>query len=119
MIKDKGYENRSLAIADMIRDHLVEHWQGAGEFDAVGTIMIAYNPRDGQVRSTITRMQEKYLATIVSALRVQSDVRSCVEVLIVRGRSSAIKTLADRLIGAKGVKHGRLSLTATPENLRG
>ena len=47
MIKEKGYENRSLAIADMIRDHLVEHWQGAGEFDAVGTIMIGY---DGAVK---------------------------------------------------------------------
>ena len=46
MIKEKGYENRSLAIADMIRDGLVEHWQASGEFDAIGTILIAYNPRD-------------------------------------------------------------------------
>lgn len=119
MIKEKGYENRSLAIADMIRDHLVEHWQGVGEFDAVGTIMIGYDPRDAQVRATFSELQEQYLDTIVSTLRVQSDVRSCVEVLVVRGKASVIKTLADRLIGAKGVKHGKLSITAAPKDLAG
>lgn len=117
MIREKGYENRSLAIADMIRDHLVEHWQVAGEFDAVGTIMIAYDPRDAHVRVTLTELQETYLDSIVSTLRVQSDVKSCVEVLIARGKASAIKTLADRLIAAKGVQHGKLSLSAAPNDV--
>lgn len=119
MIKEKGYENRSLAIADMIRDHLVEHWQGAGEFDAVGTIMIGYDPRDAQVRARCSELQEQFLDTIVSTMHVQSDLRSCVDVLVVRGKAAVIKTLADRLIGAKGVKHGKLSLTAAPRNLAG
>ena len=119
MIKEKGYENRSLAIADMIRDHLVEHWQGAGEFDAVGTIMIGYDPRDAQARAKFSELQEEYLATIVSTLHVHSDARSCVDIVVARGRASVIKTLADRLIGAKGVKHGKLSITAAPKDLAG
>lgn len=119
MIKEKGYENRSLAIADMIRDHLVEHWQGAGEFEAVGTVMIGYDPRDAQVRARFSQLQEHYLETIVSTLHVQSDTRSCVDVLVVRGKASVIKTLADRLIGVKGVKHGKLSMTAAPKDLAG
>ncbi|MEO5722154.1 MAG: nickel-responsive transcriptional regulator NikR [Chthoniobacterales bacterium] len=119
MIEQKGYENRSLAIADMIRDKLVDHWQEAGEFDAVGTIMVAFDPRDRQVRATFANLQEQYLETIVSTLRVQTDPHSGMEVLVVRGKAAAIKVLADRLIGAKGVKHGKLSLTATTENLSG
>jgi len=119
MIQEKGYENRSLAIADMLRDHLVEHWQGAGKLDAVGTIMLAFDPRDVQARSALTKPQEEYLATIVSTLRVQIDQRSCIEILVVRGSASALKSLADRLIGAKGVKHGKLSLTVTPKELAG
>lgn len=119
MIREKGYENRSLAIADMIRDHLVKHWEGAGEFQAVGTIMLAYNPRDPQVRATLAELQESYLETIVTTLRVQDDVQSCMEVLVVRGKASAIKGLADLLIGANGVKHGKLSITAAPQNLPG
>lgn len=119
MIHAKGYDNRSLAIADMIRDHLVEHWRGAGDFEAVGTIMLAYDPHDPQIRNLLTKLQEKHLQTIVSTLRVQSDPRSCMEVLVVRGKASAIKAVADRLIGAKGVKHGKLSITAPQENLGG
>ena len=30
MAGEKGYENRSLAIADMIRAHLVDHYQKHG-----------------------------------------------------------------------------------------
>ena len=117
MIKEKGYENRSLAIADMIRNQLVEHGQRAGEFDAVGTVMIAYDPRDAQVRAALCELQEQYIDTIVSTLRVQNDAQSCMEVVVVRGKASAIQTLADRLIGAKGVKHGKVSLTAAAKNL--
>lgn len=119
MIKEKGYENRSLAIADMIRDQLVEHWREAGEFDAVGTIMLAYDPLHARVRVTLSELQEQYRDTIVSTLRVQSDAQSCMEVLVVRGQASAIKTLSDRLIGAKGVKHGKLSITAAIKDLGG
>jgi len=104
MVKEKGYENRSLAIADMIRDQLVAHWREAGEFDAVGTIMLAYDPNDDRVRVTLGKLQGRYLDTIVSTLCVQSDAQSCMEVLVVRGQASAIKALSDRLIGAKGVK---------------
>ena len=117
MIKEKGYENRSLAIADMIRDHLVAHRQEIGVTDAVGTIMIAYEPRDARVRRKLGELQDKYVEVIVSTMHVQSDPQNAMEVLVVRGKTSAIKALADRLIGAKGVKHGKLSLTATPSEL--
>lgn len=119
MIRAKGYENRSLAIADMIRDHLVEHWQEMGESDAVGTIMLAYDSRDLQVHTTLAGLQEQHLDRIVSMLRVPIDLQSCMDVLVVRGKASDLTALADRLIGAKGVKHGKLSLTATPKDLAG
>jgi len=35
------------------------------------------------------------------------------ETLAVRGQANSIKTMADRLISAKGVKHGKLTLTTT------
>jgi CopG family nickel-responsive transcriptional regulator len=35
----------------------------------------------------------------------------------VRGKASTIRALADRLIGAKGVKHGKLSITSTGKDL--
>jgi CopG family nickel-responsive transcriptional regulator len=36
----------------------------------------------------------------------------------VKGKGEEIKRIGDRLIGTKGVKHGKLSLTTTGKNLK-
>ena len=40
MARDKGYDNRSLAIADMIRGQLVEYRQKFGSEEIAGTITL-------------------------------------------------------------------------------
>lgn len=49
---------------------------------------------------------------IISTLHCHLDHHNCIEIIAVRGRASAIKKLSDNLIGAKGVKHGKVALTA-------
>jgi CopG family nickel-responsive transcriptional regulator len=39
------------------------------------------------------------------------------EVLVVMGRGTAVRAIADRLIGTKGVKHGKLTMTTTGKTL--
>jgi CopG family nickel-responsive transcriptional regulator len=39
-------------------------------------------------------------------------------VIIVKGRAEDIKAVADRLIGTKGVKHGKLTATTTGKRLQ-
>jgi CopG family transcriptional regulator, nickel-responsive regulator len=43
MVKQKGYRNRSLAIGDMVRDHLVEHRQEMTDSEVAGTITLVYD----------------------------------------------------------------------------
>jgi len=117
MVREKGYDNRSLAIADMISDHLVEHQQELGDVDAAGTVTLVYDHHKPHVQETLTDLQHDHLHKIVSALHVHLDHHNCLEVLIVRGRASELKSFADRLIGAKGVKHGKLSITTTGKDL--
>jgi CopG family nickel-responsive transcriptional regulator len=50
-------------------------------------------------------------------MHIHVDEHNCLEVIVVRGKSRDIKRIADRLIGAKGVKHGKLTLTTTGKNL--
>jgi metal-responsive CopG/Arc/MetJ family transcriptional regulator len=45
------------------------------------------------------------------------DHHNCLEVLIVRGKASVIRKIADELIAAKGVKHGKLTVTTTGKDL--
>lgn len=117
MVRQKGYTNRSLAVADMIRNHLVEHRQQFGDTEAAGTVTLVYDHHQPHVQESLTEIQHKFRGTIVSTLHVHLDHHNCLEVLVVRGKASAIKTIADRLIAARGVKHGKLSITSTGKNL--
>lgn len=117
MVKEKGYDNRSLAIADMVRDQLVQHRLEVGTTAAAGTVTLVYDHHTQHVQETLTALQHDHCAAIISTLHVHLDHHNCLEVLVVRGKASAIKAIADRLIGAKGVKHGALSLTTTGKDL--
>lgn len=117
MVREKGYDNRSLAIADMVRDHLVGHRLELGDTEAAGTVTLVYDHHNGHVQETLTEIQHGCGPMIISTMHVHLDHHNCLEVLVVRGMASAIKAVADRLIGARGVKHGKLSITTTGRDL--
>jgi CopG family nickel-responsive transcriptional regulator len=116
MIQDKNYTNRSEALRDLIRDHLVEEEWG-GNKETVGTITIVYGHEVRELEEALTGLQHRAHRLIKSTLHVHLDEDNCLEVLVVQGKSDEIKKIADRLIGMKGVKHGKLSMTTTGKGL--
>jgi len=119
MVNQKGYENRSQAIADQMRDALVEHQQEYGSGEIAGTITLLYDHHKQHVQATLTDIQHDHHEVIVSTLHVHLDHHNCLEVLVVRGQAKTVKKIADELIAAKGVKHGKLTVTSTGKDLPG
>jgi CopG family nickel-responsive transcriptional regulator len=117
LLARKGYTTRSEAIRDMIRDVLVEQEWETGEQETVGTITLVYNHHTRELDHALTDMQHKSFHQIISALHVHLDAHNCLEVLVVKGKSQDIRKIADRLIGTKGVKHGKLTMTTTGKEL--
>lgn len=117
MTAEKGYDNRSLAIADMIRERLVEHHQKSGTEQIAGTITLVYDHHKAQVQAALTDIQHDHQEVIVSTLHVHLDHHNCLEVLVVRGQANRVRKIADELISAKGVKQGKLTVTATGKDL--
>lgn len=117
LLTRKGYTTRSEAIRDMIRDMLVEQEWESGDQETVGTITLVYNHHTRELDHALTDMQHKSFHQIVSAMHVHLDAHNCLEVLVVKGKSQDIKKIADRLIGTKGVKHGKLTMTTTGKEL--
>jgi CopG family transcriptional regulator, nickel-responsive regulator len=117
MAKEKGYVNRSLAVANMIRDHLIEHQRQVSAQEIAGTITLVYDHHRPHLLEALTAMQHDHGPSIISTLHVHLDHHNCLEVLVVRGEAAAIQAMADRLIGLKGVKHGKLTVTTTGKNL--
>lgn len=118
LIARKGYQNRSEAIRDLIRDSLViEEWK-EGKKEMVGTISLVYSHHTRELSRILTQMQHDHYQTILSTLHIHLDEHNCLEVLAVRGKGEEIKKIGDRLVGTKGVKHGKISLTSTGKNLK-
>jgi len=117
LIDRKGYTNRSEAIRDLVRDSLVQAEWKAGSEETMGTITIVYSHHTRELSEVLTQLQHRYFRAIVSTTHIHLDEHNCLEVLIVRGKGEEIKKISDRLIGTKGVKHGKLSLTTTGKNL--
>jgi CopG family transcriptional regulator, nickel-responsive regulator len=112
-ISRQGYSNRSEAIRDLVRNRLVEDsWQDENQ-QTVGTITIIYDHRKRELQEKLTSHQHKNHDYVISAMHVHLDHDNCLEVMAVKGTVSAIKKLADEIISAKGVKHGKLVMSTT------
>lgn len=117
LISRKGCQNRSEALRDLIRESLVQEEWEEGKKETVGTIAIVYSHHTRELSRNLTDMQHRYYQSILSSLHIHLDEHNCLEVLVVKGRGEDIKKISERLIGTKGVKHGKLSLTTTGRDL--
>jgi len=117
-IVSKGYANRSEAVRDLIRNRLVELEWGDEDQEVVGTITLIYDHHVRGLGSLLTEMQHNWHELILSATHVHLDHHNCLEVLIIKGPAGKVRQVADRLLGVKGVKHGKLTITSTGEKLR-
>ena len=117
LIEQKGYINRSEAIRDLIRGALVETRWEAGEEETVGTVTLVYDHHVRDLADKLTEQQHSHYDQIISSLHVHLDAHNCLEVLVVRGKARHVKKIADELIGVKGVKHGKLVMSTTGEEL--
>ncbi len=113
MLKVKGYVNRSQAVADMVSAHLVEYHGGEGDREIAGTITLVYDHHQRNVQALLTDIQHDHQDVIIATLHVHLDHHNCMEVLAVRGTADLVRLVADQLIAARGVKHGKLTVTTT------
>ena len=116
-ITRRGYTNRSEAFRDLIRDELVETAWERPENEVVGTVTLVYNHHVRMLNERLTNLQHEVFHNVLSTLHVHLDHDNCLEVLVVRGKASDVRQIADALISTKGVKHGRLTITTSGEDL--
>jgi len=115
-IKQKGYNNRSEAIRDLIRQDLIDKvWSEGGEI--AGAITLIYDHHKKELLNIITDIQHDYQKVIISAQHIHLDHDNCLEIIAVKGDPKEVQKLANTLKAVKGVKHGTLSMSTTGKGL--
>jgi CopG family transcriptional regulator, nickel-responsive regulator len=110
-IASRGYTNRSEAFRDLIRQELVDTAAESPDASVIGSVTLVYNHHVRQLTDKLTDMQHEAHHNIVSTLHIHLDHDNCLEVIVVRGKGSDVRRIADGLISTKGVKLGRLTIT--------
>ena len=117
-ITEKGYQNRSEALRDLIRKYLVKRDIDKNE-QIVGVLSLVYDHHVPNLSNHLNDLQHEHHDQILSNTHIHLDHHNCLEVIILKGCYSEVKTLSDRIIGTRGVKHGDLSFTSTGKHLSG
>ncbi len=117
LIGKKGYGNRSEAIRDLIRDHLVTEEIDKNKV-VVGTLTIVYDHHRPNLTEKLVEAQHAAGGNVLAATHVHLDHHNCLEVVIMKGRGGELKDLANRILSLRGVKHGQLVVTSTGKDLK-
>ncbi len=116
-IVSKGYNNRSEAIRDLIRNQMVElEWEDENQ-EVAGTITLVYNHHTRGLSDLLTELQHSFHKLVLSTMHVHLDHHNCLEILVIKGKAREAKEVADRLLSVKGVLHGKLTVTSTAKKL--
>ena len=119
LIAEKGYENRSEAIRDLIRDALVQRsWsESDGREERVAVVTLVYDHDSSSLAQKLAHIQHENHKAVVSALHVHMDAHNCLEVLVLRGRAKDIVSMGESLVSTRGVKYGKVIPATTGQNL--
>ena len=113
LIENRGYPSRSEAFRDMIRAEIGrEEVETDDETIVVGTVTLVYSHSQRRLGDRLTAMQHEAHDAVIATLHVHLTHEYCMEVIVLRGAAGKVRALADALIATKGVRHGRLTLTA-------
>jgi CopG family nickel-responsive transcriptional regulator len=111
--QSRGFTNRSQAFAEIIQKHLSEHETVTGDPIMTGTITLVYQHSHHNLHKRLSDIQYAHIGEVISSLHVLLEEEYTMEVILVQGPASRLRSIADEMIRCKGVKSGNLKLIAS------
>jgi len=105
-IQRRGYTNRSEAFRDLIRDRLVTEQTAEPDATVVGTVTLIFDHHAHGVTEKLTEAQHAHHELVVSTSHAHLDLDSCLEVLIVHGKSAQVAQFATCLSASRACSTG-------------
>lgn len=120
LIASRGYTNRSEAVRDMLRA-AVEQQRQAHDHDGhcVASLSYVYGHHERELAERLTALQHEHHDLCVATTHVHLDHEDCLESLMLRGATAAVRRFADALTAERGVRHGQLNLISVDVSGRG
>lgn len=112
LIAKQGYQSRSEAIRDLVRQQISDKQVEDPKAEAVAAVILVYDHHATKLMEKLTSLQHSHLLQTISAMHIHLNEHDCLEVVVLRGRVGEIKKTAENIISIKGVKLGRINFVA-------
>jgi CopG family nickel-responsive transcriptional regulator len=113
LISAQGYQSRSQAIRDLIRQQLSGQRLRDEKAEAVAAVVLVYDHHSTALMERLTELQHNHLLQTISSLHVHLGHHDCLEVIVLRGKVGEINRMGEKLVSIRGVKLGRINLLST------
>jgi len=111
LIADRGYTSRSEAMRDLLRRELeARRFAYEPRSYCVANLSYVYNHHARDLAERLIAAQHEHHDLVVSTMHVHLDHEHCLESVILKGASAAVRALADRTQAERGVRHVNLNL---------
>lgn len=111
IVQARGYDNRSEAIRDLVRDYLeTSRLQKDNKGHCIATLTYIYNHHERDLASMVTSSHHEHHDITLSSMHVHMDHDNCLEVVILRGTIQDVRCFANKVIAKSGVRHGKLHI---------
>jgi CopG family nickel-responsive transcriptional regulator len=111
LIAERGYDNRSEAVRDLLRAHL-DKLREARDLDGhcVGNLSYVYNHHERELAERLMAIQHAHHDLVISTMHAHLDHDYCIESVILRGPARQVRRFADAIAAERGVRHGSLNV---------
>jgi CopG family nickel-responsive transcriptional regulator len=109
--KKRKFANRSQAIRFIIEDALVGEAVRDNR-EVCGALVLIYDHHKADFMGQFLAIQHDFHEQILSSQHIHIDHDNCLETISLKGKSSLLREIANHLLSLKGIKHGKLVLTA-------
>ena len=113
LIAARGYSSRSEAVRDLIRGAIEgDRQRDPPSGHCVGNLSYVFNHHQRELAERLTGLQHEHHDLTVAAMHSHLDHENCLESVILKGPTAAVRQFADALMAQSGVPDGQVNATA-------
>ncbi len=109
-VENNQFANRSQAIRYLIEKNLAEEKWRCDNIVA-GAIVLVFNHEKTDVLKRSSELQFEYRDVVLSSQGFYLNEVNYLEIIAVKGASRRLTAISDKLIGIKGIQHGKLVMS--------
>jgi CopG family transcriptional regulator, nickel-responsive regulator len=109
-VVENNLPNRSQAIRHLVEKNIAEKKWLCNQLVA-GAVILLYDHHKGNVTNKSNQIQHQYFDVILSSQHFHLSHDNCLEIIAAKGVASRLTELSDKLIGIKGIIHGKLVMS--------